>query len=282
MNIFVTGATGKVGSRLVPRLLQRGHRVKVLIRDAAKSNPSMLQGADIVKGDLLQSEKLVEAIRDMDVVIHLAAQFRGVDEETAMRSNIEAAIALANATIEAEVSRFVFASTNMVYGSGCRLRPNQEDDELQPASLYPRTKATAEEALLQLHAQQGLGLRILRLAFVYGDHDPHITDFLPFMSKWNPAQRFHMVHHADVSQALMLAAATAGIDGRIYNVADDAPISVAELFQLHGAADKLETKLQQREFNPFEMVVDTNRIRNELNYRPMFPSFYTARDAGAL
>ncbi|GMK43796.1 hypothetical protein PghCCS26_09230 [Paenibacillus glycanilyticus] len=282
MDIFVTGATGKVGSRLIPRLLQRGHRVKVLIRDAAKANLSMLQGADLVKGDLLQSEKLVETLRGMDVVIHLAAQFRGVDEETAMRSNIEATVALANATLEAGVPRFVFASTNLVYGSGGRMRPSQEDDELHPASLYPQTKATAEELLLQLHAQRGLGLRIVRLAFVYGDHDPHITDFLPFMSKWTPAQRFHMVHHADVSQALMLAASTPGINGRIYNVADDAPISVAELFQLHGATDKLETNFKQSDFNPFDMIVDTSRIRDELNYRPIFPSFYTARDAGAL
>lgn len=44
MNIFVTGATGKVGSRFVPRLLQRGHHVKLLIRDAAKADGLREQG----------------------------------------------------------------------------------------------------------------------------------------------------------------------------------------------------------------------------------------------
>lgn len=282
MNIFVTGATGKVGSRLVARLLQRGHLVKVLIRDAARAESSLLQGAEIVEGDLLQADKLVEVLRDMDVVIHLAAQFRGVDEETAIRSNVQATIALAIASLKAEVPRFVFASTNLVYGSGCRMRPNHEDDDMLPASLYPQTKATAEEALRQLHVEQGLGLRIVRLAFVYGDGDPHINEFLPFMRTWNPAQRFHMVHHVDASQALLLAASTPGIDGRVFNVADDAPISVAELLQLHGHASSYAAKLPQSEFNPFDMVVDTTRIRDELNYRPIFPSFYTARDAGAL
>ncbi|MWC29200.1 NAD-dependent epimerase/dehydratase family protein [Paenibacillus sp. MMS18-CY102] len=282
MNIFVTGVTGKVGSRLVPRLLQRGHHVKVLVRDAVKAGLYPLQGAEIIEGHFMQAGKMEEALRGMDAVIHLAAEFRGVDEATARSSNIDAAIALANAAIKANVPRFVFASTNLVYGSVGLLRPNREDDRLQPAFLYPQTKATAEAELLQLHEKQGLGLRIVRLAFVYGERDPHLSEFLPTMSSWNPAKRLHMAHHADVSQALLLAASTPGIDGRIYNVADDAPISVAELLQHHAHSGQSVAELPLGEFNPFDMIVDTARIRNELNYRPIFPSFYTAKDAGAL
>jgi nucleoside-diphosphate-sugar epimerase len=89
-----------------------------------------------------------------------------------------------------------------------------------------------------------------------------------------------MVHHADVSQALMLAAFTQGIDGRIYNVADDGPISVAELFQLHNS--EMSSEELQKEYDPWDMIVDTTRIRDELHYRPIYPSFYSARDAGAL
>ena len=89
-----------------------------------------------------------------------------------------------------------------------------------------------------------------------------------------------MAHHADVSQALLLAASTPGIDGRIYNVADDAPISVAELLQLHHS--EVSSEALQQEFHAWDMIVDTTRIRDELHYRPIFPSFYSARDAGAL
>lgn len=280
MNVFVTGATGKVGSRLVPRLLQRGHHVKLLVRDATRADCFYQQGAEVLEGDLLQTDNWVDALRGTDVVVHLAAQFRGVDENTAKMSNIDASLALAHAALKADVPRFVFTSSNLVYGSGNHSRPNREDDELRPSTPYPQTKAVAEDALLRIHREHGLGLRILRLAFVYGERDPHIAEFLPFMRNWNPAQRFHMVHHADVSQALVLAASMLGIDGRIYNVADDAPISVAELFQLHGSEMSLEP--QQQEFNPWEMVADTTRIREELNYRPIFPSFFSARDAGAL
>ena len=82
MNIFVTGFTGKVGSRFVPRILQRGHRVKLLVRDAAKADRLREQGAEVVVGDLLQPDQYIEALRGIDVVVHLAAQFRGVDEHT--------------------------------------------------------------------------------------------------------------------------------------------------------------------------------------------------------
>ncbi|MFD0696550.1 NAD-dependent epimerase/dehydratase family protein [Paenibacillus sp. GCM10027628] len=282
MNFFITGATGKVGSRFVPRLLQQGHHVKLLVRNAAKAESYRLLGGEVIEGDILRTESLESALKGTDVVVHLAAQFRGVDEATARKSNIDASIALANAALKAEVPRFVFASTNLVYGSGSQSRPNHEDDGLCPAFLYPKTKATAEEALRQLHVEQGLGLRTVRLAFVYGERDPHISEFLPMMSTWNPAKRLHMVHHADVSQALLLASSTPGIDGRVYNVADDAPITAAELFQLHNHSSQDSAENSQQEFNPWDMIVDTTRIRDELNFRPIFPSFYTARDAGAL
>ncbi|WP_199615069.1 NAD-dependent epimerase/dehydratase family protein [Paenibacillus alkalitolerans] len=280
MNVFVTGATGKVGSRFVPRLLQRGHQAKLLVRDAAKAEWLHQQGAEVIEGDLLQPDNYVDALRGTDVVVHLAAQFRGVDENTTRTANFDGTIALARAALETDVPRFVFSSTNNVYGSVDRSRPNREDDELSPVFPYPQSKVEAEEALLRLHREQGLGVRIVRLPFVYGERDPHITESLPFFRNWNPAKRIHMVHHADVSQALMLAASTPGIDGRIYNVADDAPISVAELFQLHNS--EISSEAQQQEFNPWDMIVDTTRIRDELHYRPIYPSFYTARDAGAI
>lgn len=280
MNLFVTGATGKVGSRFVPRMLQRGHHVKLLVRDAAKADWLQRQGADVVEGDLLQPDSYVDALRGTDAVVHLAAQFRGVDENTTRISNIDGSIALARAALMAEVPRFVFSSTNNVYGSGQHSRPNREDDEPRPAFPYPQSKVEAETALLRLHREQGLGVRILRLPFVYGDRDPHIAEFLPLLRNWNPAKRFSIVHHADVSQALMLAASTPGIDGRIYNVGDDAPISVAELLQLHHS--EISPEALQQDFDPWDMVVDTTRIREELHYRPIYPSFYSARDAGAI
>lgn len=282
MKIFVTGATGKVGSRFVPYLLKQGHDVRILVRSAERALALKEQGAEVVLGDLLDNENLTEAIRGVDAVVHLAAQFRGVSEEVARVSNIDASIILAKAAMEEGVTRFVFSSTSLVYSGISRNNPCREDDVIQPILAYPKTKMIAEEALFRLHSEMGLDLRIVRFAFVYGDHDPHIEEFSPIMSTWNPSQKLSLVHHEDVSQALMLAANTPGLDGHIYNVADDTPITVGELLRLNGLPEQVPPNEGWPSFSSGDMVIDTARIKNELKFSPKYPSFYTAMDNKAL
>lgn len=284
MKIFVTGATGKVGSRLVPYLLKQGNAVRILVRNAERASALKEQGAEVVLGDLLDNQDLTEAIRGVDAVVHAAAQFRGgVSEEISRSLNLDATVTLARAALEAGVTRFVFTSTSNVYRDLNVDRPCREDDILVPAKeVYPKTKIAAEEALLQLHHEQGLDIRILRLAFVYGDHDPHIEETLPYMINWNPLKKLSMVHHADVSQALLLAASTPAVSSRIYNVADDKPITIGELYKLQGGPEQVPAKDGWLMSNLWELTVDTARIKKELNFQPQYPSVYVARDMAAL
>lgn len=284
MKILVTGATGKVGSRFVPYLLKSGHTVRILVRNAERASALKELGAEVVLGDLADNRDLSEAIRGVDTVVHTAAQFRGgIREEVARAVNLDATVALAKAALEAGVTRFVFTSTNNVYRDLNVNRPCREDDILVPAKeIYPKTKIAAEEALLQLHREQGLDIRILRLAFVYGDGDPHIAEILPYMIHWNPSKQMSMVHHEDVAQALLLAALTPGIGGRIYNVGDDNPITIGEIYKLNGGPEQAPTKDGWLMSNLWDLTVDTERIKNELNFHSKYPSFYNARDMGAL
>lgn len=284
MKIFITGATGKVGSRLVPYLLKQGHSVRILVRSAERALALKELGAEVVLGDLLDNEHLSDLIHGVDAVVHTAAQFRGViSEEAARKVNLDATIALAKAALEAGVTRFVFTSTSNVYRDLTINRPGREDDILVPAKeIYPKTKIAAEEALLKLHREQGLDIRIVRLAFVYGAGDPHIEEVLPYMMNWNPQKKQSMVHHEDVDQAIMLAAITPGVGGRIYNVADDYPIEISELYKLNKRPEQVPAKDGWLMSNIWELTVDTERIKNELNFQPKYPSVYAARDMGAL
>ena len=284
MKIFITGATGKVGSRLVPYLLKQGHAVRLLVRNPESANMFKGLGAEVVLGDLLDNDNLVEAIRGTDVVVHTAAQFRGgISEETARAVNLNASITLAEAALKADVTRFVFTSTGNVYRGLKQNRPCREDDILVPATeIYPKTKIAAEEALLRMHDEQGLDLRIMRLGFVYGAGDPHIKEILPSIINWNPLKQFSMVHHEDVDLALLLAASTPGIGGLIYNVADHKPITIEEFTKLNGGTGQVPTKDGWLLPNLWDMAMDTERIKTELNFKPKYPSFYTAKDMGAL
>jgi nucleoside-diphosphate-sugar epimerase len=281
VTILVTGATGRVGSRFVPWLLQQGRQVRVIARDADKARPLADLGADVVVGDLRDAEAVEKAVTKVESVIHLGAVFRGVAAEEIHAVNEVATLDLARAAMRADVPRFVYVGTTLSYGGG-RGRPAVESDELRPGSrAYPASKAAAEKALFELHRQQGLPLRVGRLCYVYGAGDPHLAESLNWARQWPLHQRLHLVHHVDVSQALLRLALAEGIDGKVYNIGDDAPVTAWELLQFAGEAPAEDAAARSLE-DPWDGIFDTSAIRQELGFRPIFPTLYTARDAGAL
>lgn len=286
MKILVTGATGKVGSRFVPRLLAKGHDVFILVRDVAKASALAKLGAKVVTGDLYDPSTLPPAVAGMDAVIHLAALFRTfTDNEGIVKTNREGTIALAQAAMEACVKRFVFTSTSNVYGSGYR-RPAKEDEQvdIHNPRAYASSKIAAEQELIAMHREHGFDVRILRLAFVYGDQDPHIAEIIPLLKKMqrHSGSRMHMVHHLDVAQALLLLLHTPGLDGEIFNVADDAPITLYELADSVGKAAEAFDMEEGPLNDPFEGVQDISKLRSRTSFRPLVPSYHVARDLDML
>jgi nucleoside-diphosphate-sugar epimerase len=89
------------------------------------------------------------------------------------------------------------------------------------------------------------------------------------------------VHHADVAQALLRALRTEGIDGETFNIADDAPVTAYELLELNGQAAEDDAASRPLD-DPWEGIVDTAKSRRLLGFRPIHPSVYAAREAGAL
>lgn len=286
MKLLVTGATGKVGSRLVPRLLAKGYQVRILVRDASKASALTVLGAEPVTGDLFDAETLPAAVSGADAVIHLAALFRTfTDNEGITRTNHEGTVALAKAAIAAGVKRFVFTSTSNVYGSGYG-HPAREDDpvDINDPRAYSSSKIAAEQELLSLHKSHGLDVRVLRLGFVYGDKDPHIEEILPLLKKMkrHPGYRMHMVHHIDVFQGLMLLLNTDGLAGEIFNIADDAPITLYEMADSFGKVKETFEGNEGPLNDPFEGVLNVSKLRNSTGFRPLVPSYYVARDLDML
>lgn len=286
MKILVTGATGKVGSRFVPRLLAKGHDVSILVRDTAKASALAELGAKVIVGDLFNPDTLPPAVKDRDAVIHLAAFFRTfTDNEGIIKTNHAGTVALADAAMAAGVKRFVFASTSNVYNSGCR-HPAKEDDlvNINDPRAYASSKIAAEQELIALHKNNGFDVRVLRLGFVYGDNDPHIEEIIPLLKKMkrHSGSRMHMVHHLDVAQALNLLLHTDGLDGEIFNVADDAPITLYELADSVGQAADAFDSAEEPLNDPFEGITDISKLRKMTSFRPLVPSYYVARDLDIL
>ena len=276
MKILITGATGKVGSRLTKRLAQRGERVCALVRDRTRAAYLQENHVELVEGDLLDVGSLTAAVRDVDVVVHCAAFFRGATAEQAHAVNDLGTQHLANAARAASVKRFIFTSTGLVYGgTGGRLA--QEDDPCSPTAAYPVSKLAAERYLLAI---EDLDVRVLRLPFVYGDGDPHIQEVAPMMHGFPPTQRMSIGHHADIAQAVALLLDAPSPAHRIYNVVDDESPDLATLLAAVGAPPPDGSDAERA--RAFETPLDGRRIRQDLGFRPQFPRLADAIAASAL
>jgi nucleoside-diphosphate-sugar epimerase len=172
--VLVTGGAGYVGSALVPELLRRGHRVKVLdlflFGDAALAAVAGHPRLEAIRGDIRDCDLLDKLLPGCESVIHLACISNDpsfeLDPELGRSINYEAFEPLVLAARSARVGRFVYASSSSVYGVKDHADVD-ERDRLEPLTDYSRFKALCEEVLLE-HAGPGLAPVIVRPATVCG------------------------------------------------------------------------------------------------------------------
>ncbi len=188
--ILVAGGAGYIGSILVPKLLDRGYRVRVLDR--------LFFGEESLTGVREEIELVVADVRDVparaldgvDGVINLSglsndptAEF---DPEANWQMNAIATETLARACLERGIERYVFASSCSLY-DGLPPGMHAEDADIQPRAAYATSKRYGEEKLIELGAE-GLCPVILRNGTVYG---------------WSPRMRFDLVVNTFVKDALL-------------------------------------------------------------------------------
>lgn len=107
LHVLVTGATGYIGGRLVPRLLERGHRVRVLVRSPLKlTDVPWRDDVEVVQGDLGDPAAVAEAVRGIDAVYYLVHSMRATGDFDA--DEARAAHAVADASAAAGVRRIVY------------------------------------------------------------------------------------------------------------------------------------------------------------------------------
>lgn len=271
MTVLITGGTGLVGTRLLPRLVDAGLDCRAVVRPG-KEVPAGVTG---VEGDLLDPASLPQAVKDVSAVIHLAAVLRTPDPEQIQRVNVDGTRNLIAAVrSHAPGARVIMASTGLVYDAALP-RPAREDDPATAPMPYPASKVIAERAL----RESGLTWNILRFAFVYGDQDGHLQSAPQLLGSWNwhPAQTLSLIHHRDIAAAVQIAL-TGALDSRVVNLTDDAPASVYEIARLVGA-DYRESA--EPLGSPWNGHLDGSLAR-ELGFTPAVRSMYQAAAEGAL
>ena len=151
MKILVTGGSGFLGSRLIPKLVNDGHDVFALARSASSDDKVRARGAKPVRGDLKGDKPL--SLPPLDAVVHAAAHFHFAGpREPYFRTNVEGTAALLAAAERAGAKRFIYISAAAVVMDG-RGSPVHNANESAPTfpdsfSAYIASKARGEAAVL--------------------------------------------------------------------------------------------------------------------------------------
>jgi nucleoside-diphosphate-sugar epimerase len=232
MRIFVTGASGWIGSAVVPELLESGHEVVALARSEASARQLEGAGAEVRRGNLDDPDGLAAAAADADGVIHLAFQ-----HDTAFGGNFAAAadadrraVEVMGAALAGSDRPFVLASGLLGLALG---RAATEGDGLVPG---PEVRANpagrrAATALLAL-SLRGIGVRasVLRLPpTVHGDGDHGFVATLVGIARGrgvsgyvgDGANRWPAVHRSDAARLALLAVEGAPAGSVLHAVGDE-------------------------------------------------------------
>ncbi len=289
MKVFVTGATGVIGSRVVPLLIQRGHQVTGVARSSEKSAELARMGAEPVQLDLYDLDQVKAALKGHDAVINLATHIPPSSmallpwawrENSRVRRYVSANMAAAAKHVGAE--RLIQESFAPIYASA----GDQWIVETSPVKpvRYNRTVLDAERAASGFGASGGKGI-ILRFAFFYGPDGDYTHDTIKMVRKgWapmlgSPDGYISSVSHDDAARAVV-AVLTA--PGGIYNVSDDEPLRKREFFESLARALRVDPPRYPPSWvgrllgSLGEMFSRSQRISNQklrgLGWAPKYPS----------
>ena len=222
--VFLTGATGFIGSRLARRYAERGDRVKCLVR--ASSNTTVLHeiGAELVEGELGDADRLAREMHGADLACHLAAAYDmgPVDARAMQETNVDGTRAFIEAVGKSGIARAVYVSTTAALPPATDGESKAIDAFDGPyPTVYHRTKAEAHR-LARAAQARGQPLVIACPAVVYGPGDVSPNGrFLIDVVKhrvpgllMDPAW-YSYVHVDDVVEGLVLAG-DRGHTGSVY------------------------------------------------------------------
>ena len=296
---LVTGASGFVGQQLCAEIIRLGWQVRAAVRKPDSSRNGI---ESAIVGAIDSQTNWIEALREVDVVIHLAARVHVMHDDAVdplsefRRINTAGTEHLARCAAVAGVRRLVYVSSIKVNGEettgGCRYT---ELDVPSPQDPYGISKWEAEQALHRVAKETGLEVAIVRPPLVYGPGvKGNFAQILAVVAKGVPLPlaSVHnwrsMIYLGNLVAALIACATQPAAAGQTYLVCDGEDVSTPDLLRqlAHGMnvssrlfscppallrlAGRLAGKSSQVERLLGSLQVDGDKIRHDLNWVPPY------------
>jgi len=238
MKVLITGATGLLGGHLLAALKQRDEQIRALVLPIEPAEQLITQGIEVVRGDVTDPGTLAPAVKDIDILIHLAGMM-GVDRPLAdyRLVNVTGSENLYKAAQAAGVQRFVHTSSHTVYGLGYG-RFLTEKDALRPdPDAYSLSKAEGDRLIRRLMLTSSMETVILRPGTFFGPGDhlhfgriaQRVKDGKGvIIGRGDNALPFCYV--TDVVQGFLLAVYHENAPGNVYNISNDHPLTQQDIF----------------------------------------------------
>jgi nucleoside-diphosphate-sugar epimerase len=281
MRVFVTGATGFIGSALVPELIKAGHQVVGMARSDAAAKLLEGVGAKVHRGDLEDLKSLRKGAEQSDGVIHLAFNHDFSKFVANCENDRRAIEALGSALAGSDRPLVITSGTGIVRSEG---RPSTEDDA--PSSAIPRS--ASEQAAAKLVAQ-GLHVSVVRLPQVHDTVKQGLVSYLIAMAREKGVSayvgeglnRWPAVHLMACAQLYRLVLEK-GKAGAYYNAVDEEGVPLCEIAEVIGRGLKLPVVSIFREkagehfgwlaeFAGFDLPASSALTRERLGWRPTGP-----------
>ena len=293
--VLVTGAGGFIGSHLTERLVELGAQTRALVHYNSAGTRGWLDRSpvndriEVIAGDVCDADIVRLAMRDIDVVFHLAAliaiPYSYLAPASYVRTNVEGTLTVLQAARDAPITRLIHTSTSEVYGTA-QVPRISEDQPLQGQSPYSASKIGADMLAEAFHRSYGVPVVTARPFNAYGPRQSARAVIPPIITQALTGTAIRLGHTAptrdftfvlDTVEGFVRLAEASGVVGQVVNLGSGEEIAVADLAQeiLRAIGTDLPIEEDPQRERPADSEVDrlcadVSRARSLLGWQPTY------------
>jgi NAD dependent epimerase/dehydratase len=296
--VLITGSDGFIGSHLVERFLKENCKIRAFVYYNSFNSwgwldsfsKEKLDKIEVFPGDIRDSYTVRKAVKDVDIICHLAAligiPYSYIAPESYIDTNVKGTLNIIQAAKDYNTEKIIVTSTSETYGSALKI-PIDEEHPYQPQSPYSASKIAADHISMSYYYSFDLPLSIIRPFNTYGPRQSAraivptiISQILMKNEKIELGNLYptrDLTYVLDLCEAYVKMCQTSGIQGKIINIGSSEEISIKDL--VHKIKDLMNSdieiistseRLRPESSEVNRLCADTSKAFDLLNWKPKF------------